>query len=237
MLIYFNTYFWGLTSGQLAIFAFTGIFSALIGPALAGPLSKRMEKRRAVILFYACFLVVAPTLIGLRLLGVLPPNGSPLLFGLLFFERSISAVLGIATLILFGSMIADVVEDSTVRTGRRSEGLFFAGMSFIAKILQGAGVVLAGVLASSLGAVGSHHVDPAAIRHMALLYLPALLALYGTGMVILSRNPITRAQHEHNLRTLAQSASMSGSAPAVEAAAAEQQVDFVAANSASGLGA
>src|SRR5262249_16790181 len=157
-------YFWGLTSNQLSIFAFTGIFSALLGPALAGPLSRRIEKRRAVIIFYACFLVISPSLITLRLLGVLPPNGSPILFGILFVERSLSAILGIATLILFASMIADVVEDNAVRTGRRSEGLFFAGMSFIAKILQGAGVVLAGLLASSLGSPGSGHVDPDAVR-------------------------------------------------------------------------
>ncbi|MBV9330847.1 MAG: MFS transporter, partial [Alphaproteobacteria bacterium] len=192
LLIYFNTYFWGLTSNQLAVFSFTGVFSALLGPALAGPLSRRLEKRRAVILFYVCFLIVSPTLIALRLLNVLPRNGSPVLFGLLFFERSVSAVLGIATLILFASMIADVVEDNAVRTGRRSEGLFFAGMSFITKILQGAGVVLAGIFASNLGSSTSAHVDPAAVRHLALLYLPALIALYGTGMMILSRYKITR---------------------------------------------
>lgn len=233
LLIYFNTYFWGLTSKQLSVFAFTGIFSALLGPALAGPLSRRIEKRRAVILFYACFLLVSPSLIALRLLGILPPNGSPLLFGLLFFERSVSAILGIATLILFASMIADVVEDNAVRTGRRSEGLFYAGMSFIAKVLQGAGVVLAGVLATSLGKPGSTQVDPAAIRHLALLYLPALVALYGTGMLILSRYPITRAHHEKNLRQLAQSAAMAADSPAAEKAAAEEQVEMIAANVAS----
>jgi Na+/melibiose symporter-like transporter len=230
LLIYFNTYFWGLTSNQLSVFAFTGIFSALLGPALAGPLSRRIEKRRAVILFYVCFLVISPSLIALRLLGVLPPNGSPVLFGLLFFERSISAILGIATLILFASMIADVVEDNAVRTGRRSEGLFFAGMSFIAKILQGAGVVLAGLLASSLGSPSSGHVDPEAVRHLAKLYLPSLIALYGVGILVLSRYRITRAQHEHNLKRLAESAAMAADRPATEKAAAEGQVEMIAAN-------
>src|SRR5258706_1815957 len=150
LLLYFNTYFWGLTSNQLAIFSFTGIFSAFLGPLVAGPLSKRIEKRRAVILFYVSFIVLSPSLIGLRLLGLLPPNGSPFILPLLFLERSLSAILGVATLILFASMIADVVEDNAVRTGRRSEGLFFSGMSFIAKILQGAGIVLAGLFPSGL---------------------------------------------------------------------------------------
>ena len=233
--IYFNTYFWGLTSNQLAVFSFVGIFAATLGPLLAGPLGKRLEKRRAVILFYACFLLISPAPYVLRLLGLFPENGSPFLFPILFLERSTSTVLGTATLILYASMIADVVEDNAVRTGRRSEGLFFAGISFIAKVLQGAGIVLAGIFASGLHHKGATaHVDPAAIRHLVLMYLPALIALYGTGMFVLSRYRITRAQHEGNLRRLAEASGHSEAA--IEEAAATEQVDYAAAKAASGLG-
>jgi glycoside/pentoside/hexuronide:cation symporter, GPH family len=117
-----------------------------------------------------------------------------------------------------------------VRTGRRSEGLFFAGMSFITKIVGGAGIVLAGILASTLGKPGAASVDPGAIRNLALLYLPTLIALYGTGMLILSRYKITRAQHEGNLRKLAE---VAGDAPAVESAAVEGMVETIASTAAS----
>ena len=36
-------------------------------------------------------------------------------------------------------MMADVVDDSALKTGRRSEGLFFAFIGFITKLLSGAG--------------------------------------------------------------------------------------------------
>ena len=233
LLLYFNTYLWALSAKQLSIFALTGVIAALLGPTLANLTSRRFEKRRAVILFYACFLCISPLPYALRLIGFFPPNGSPYLLPILFLERSVSAVLGIATLVLYASMIADVVEDSAVRTGRRSEGLFFAGISFIAKLLQGAGIVLAGIFASGLGHRAGHtaHIDPAAMRHLVLLYLPALIVLYGIGMTVLSRYPITRAQHEANLRQLAER--MSADNPAVETAGSEEVLERIAARAGS----
>jgi Na+/melibiose symporter-like transporter len=99
-----------------------------------------------------------------------------------------------------------VVEDSELKTGRRSEGLFFAGSSFMAKAVSGLGLLLSGLL---LGAIGfpadavPGHVDPAIIRHMGLVYLPAIVVLYGIGIAIIWRFPIDRSHHEENLRRLA----------------------------------
>jgi Na+/melibiose symporter-like transporter len=234
LLIYFNTYFWGLSARQLSYFSFAGVFSAIIAPLIAGPLGKRFGKNRAVLIFYGIFIVVASTPISLRLLGFFPPNGSPYLVPLLFLERSISAVLGISTLILFASMMADVVDDAAIKTGRRSEGLFFAAMGFIAKALSGAGNFFATWLLFFVGF--PEHANPATInpeivRHLAMVYLPALVVLYGTGITILSRYKITRSQHEANLRQLAEVAG--ADAPAVGAAAADQQVEFIASQAAS----
>ena len=234
LLIYFNTYFWGLSARQMSAFSFAGIFSATIAPLIAGPLGKRFGKNRAVLMFYGIFIVVAATPISLRLLGLFPSNGSPILLPLLFLERSISAVLGISTLILFSSMMADVVDDAAIKTGRRSEGLFFAAMGFIAKALSGAGNFFATWILFFVGF--PEHANPATInpeivRHLALVYLPALVVLYGTGITILSRYKITRSQHEANLRQLAEAAG--SGAPAVAAAAIDKQVDFIASQAAS----
>jgi glycoside/pentoside/hexuronide:cation symporter, GPH family len=239
LMIYFNTYFWGLSSKQIAIFQLVGLFSATLGPALAGPLSKRFEKHRAVIAFFVCFILVTAMPISLRLVGFFPPNGSIFLVPILFLERSVSGVLGIATLILFGSMMADVVDDSAVRTGRRSEGLFFAAMSFIAKFLSGAGTFLATQLLFFAGFpehARPETIDPTIVRHLAYLYLPSLVLLYGTGMLLLSRYRISRSQHENNLIKLSESEAFDPTAPCVESASAEKQVDYAAAKAASGLG-
>jgi GPH family glycoside/pentoside/hexuronide:cation symporter len=205
LLLYFNTYFWGLTTGQISLFAFTGLFSAFLSPLLVAPVSKALGKRNAALLFYFCCVFLAATPISLRLIGFFPANGTPLLVGLLFAERAISGMMGIGCLILFGSMMADVVEDSAVRTGRRSEGLFFSSMAFIAKALSGAGTLLAGqilLLAHFPEHADPRTLDPAVPHALALLYLPALIGFYGVGILLLSRYKITKEQHQDNVRFL-----------------------------------
>jgi len=60
----------------------------------------------------------------MRLLGLLPPNGTGALFAIVFIFYFIAAVLGLSGFIIVSSMMADVVEDAAVATGQRSEGLF-----------------------------------------------------------------------------------------------------------------
>ena len=52
----------------------------------------------------------------------------------------LSLRLSITASILISSMIADVVENSELKTGRRSEGLFFAAASFVNKAVSGIGI-------------------------------------------------------------------------------------------------
>jgi Na+/melibiose symporter-like transporter len=103
-------------------------------------------------------------------------------------------------------MLADVVEDSARKTGRRSEGLFFAGNSFLAKAVTGFGVFASGVLLWLTGfptAAVPGKVDPAIVHHFVATYVMVGGGLYIVGMVILSRFPITRDTHKENLRRLA----------------------------------
>ncbi|MBV9905865.1 MAG: MFS transporter [Alphaproteobacteria bacterium] len=205
--IYFNTYFWQFTTKQLAGMGLSALPGAFLAPVVAGVLSRFIGKKTAAVTFYGLFLVVAATPITLRLLHVLPPNGSSLLFGIIFAERTLTGILGVGTLILFGSMMADVVEDSAVATGRRSEGLLFAAVAFINKLLSGAGTFLAGIflqLASFPDHANPATIDPSIPRHLAFYYLPGILFFYGIGMTILSRYRISKEKHEENVRMLSE---------------------------------
>jgi Na+/melibiose symporter-like transporter len=206
--IYFNTYFWEFTTKQLAFMGIAAAPSAVLAPIVANLLSRIIGKKNAAVTFYAMFLVVASTMITLRLLNIAPANGTPLLFGLIFTERVLTGILGIGTLILFGSMMADVVDASAVQTGRRSEGLMFASVAFINKLLSGAGTFLAGIflqLASFPDHANPATLDYAIPRHLAMLYLPGILFFYGIGIVVLSRYRISKEQHEENVRLLSES--------------------------------
>jgi Na+/melibiose symporter-like transporter len=104
------------------------------------------------------------------------------------------------------AMIADVVEDSEIKTGRRNEGLFFAGNSFLAKAVTGLGLFASGLLlwlaGFPTGAIPGK-VDPAIVHHFAFVYLVTITVIYGIGIVVLSFFPITRETHQKNLKTLA----------------------------------
>ena len=205
LLLYFNTYFWELTTKQIGLFGLAGLASAFLAPFMAGPVSKRLGKKNAALVFYFSCIALAITPISLRLLGLFPANGTTLLLVLLFSERTVSAVLGVGCLILFGSMMADVVDDSALKTGRRSEGLFFAFIGFITKLLSGAGTLIAGqllFLAHFPDHADPATIDPAVVRHLALLYLPCIVGFYGIGIIALSRYRISREQHEENVRML-----------------------------------
>ena len=58
----------------------------------------------------------------LKLLNLMPPDGSPWLFAILLTDAFITITLVITGLIIISSMLADVVEDAAVKTGVRSEG-------------------------------------------------------------------------------------------------------------------
>ncbi|MBS0470849.1 MAG: MFS transporter [Proteobacteria bacterium] len=205
--IYFNTYFWEFTTTQLAYMGLAALPSAVLAPVVANILSRMIGKKPAAVTFYAMFLVVASTMISLRLLNVAPDNGTPLLFWLVFAERVTTGILGIGTLILFGSMMADVVDASAVQTGRRSEGLLFASVAFVNKLLSGAGTFLAGILLQ-LSQFPDHAnpatLDPGVPRELAFYYLPSIIFFYGIGMTILSRYRISKEQHEANVRLLSE---------------------------------
>ncbi len=206
MAIYIGTYFWELPSSKIVILGFGTVVAFVLAFAIALPVAKRLGKRIGAVILFATGLFISIFPILLRLFGVFWSNSSPWLVPTLFVFAAISGAMTIASSILMTAMLADVVEDSELKTKRRSEGLFFAGNSFMAKAVSGLGILLSGLL---LGLVGfpnnavPGHVDPAIIRNMALVYLPSVVLLYGIGIFVISRFPIDRKDHEENLRKLA----------------------------------
>jgi glycoside/pentoside/hexuronide:cation symporter, GPH family len=205
MSIYLGTYFWEFSSGELAVLALGTVVAFILAFFIALPVSQRIGKRMGAVVLFASGLFIAIFPIALRLLGLFWANGSPFLLPTLFGFAVVTGATTIASSILMTAMLADVVEDSELKTGRRSEGLFFAGSSFMAKAVSGLGLFLSGQL---LGLIGfptnavPGHVDPTIIRDMGLVYLPAIVVLYGIGIAIISRFPIDRSHHEENLRRL-----------------------------------
>jgi Na+/melibiose symporter-like transporter len=103
-------------------------------------------------------------------------------------------------------MIADIVEDSQMKTGRRSEGLFFAANAFVQKAVSGLGGIIAGVILSlahfpAMAKPGE--LAPGVMTNLAAIAVPTIVGLYSMSMILLIFYTITRESHEQAVAALA----------------------------------
>ena len=203
---YVNTFFWKFNNSQIGFLTLATLTAVLLAFVISPALSRRFGKKLSAILMFSLGLTINSTPLVLGLLGILQAKASAGLVYLIFGFSTIGGAFAIGSSIMIVSMIADVVEHSEISTGRRSEGLFFAGNSFIQKAASGLGL-----FASGLVLWAAHfptdklpgQVDTRIVWNFSILYLAIVVALYGIGFWIISYFPITRAMHEENLQRLA----------------------------------
>jgi Na+/melibiose symporter-like transporter len=203
---YFYLYFWNLPPQTSAWLALTIIPAALFGSMLTPILSKRFGKKKAMVGLFMTTVVTGLAPMSFRLLGFFPPNGSPWVFVILMADIFTSSVLGLAGFVLLTSMVADVVEDAAVTTGRRSEGLLFSANNLVPKISLAVGGFLATLLLMAVHFpvhAQQGTVDVQTMRHLAMLYLPTSALLSTTSILVLLFYRIDQTKHEQNLAELA----------------------------------
>ena len=201
------TFFWGFSQIQIFIGTSLVFVSAVIGLLLAPRAVSRFGKKRAVISIGIIAFTLAPFMVALRLLGVLPENGDPLLFPIVVAVNTLDVGLIIAFQAIVVSMIADLVEESELRTGRRSEGVFFASITFTRKASQGIGAALTGVALSLIAfpqGEAASSATPATLWTLGAIYVTVLWLLWSAMLYSISRYKIDKTQHEDNLRRLAE---------------------------------
>ncbi|HEY1961283.1 MAG TPA: MFS transporter [Rhizomicrobium sp.] len=203
---YLLTYLWQLSNVQIFALSLSTFIAVFLGFVLAIPVSKRFGKRDGGIVMFVIGLAISIVPLALRLMGLFLPNGSPALVPTLFAFNVVSSALTIGAGIPLVSMLADVVEDSELTTGKRSEGVFFAGSSFMQKTASGLGLLGSGAILWLAGfpthaVPGS--VDSGVIQKFGVIYLVTVVTLYCIAAYTLRRFPITRETHQTNLSRLA----------------------------------
>jgi Na+/melibiose symporter-like transporter len=205
---FMSFYFWGLTPQTVALITFAVAPASIIGVIAAPLLTRMLDKKRTMITVFTLSVFTGVIPVTLRLLGVLPPNGSGLVPVILAADLFVSSVLGLSGFVIVGSMVADVVEDSAVKTGVRSEGLLFAANGLLPKITGGLGAVVGNLLLEFVrfptGALANPavHVTPAVMRQLALISLPVGAILNLAAIAVLGFYRIDRRSHEANLEAL-----------------------------------
>ncbi|MFL0356807.1 MFS transporter [Erythrobacter sp. GH1-10] len=198
-------YFWGFSEFQIFIWTITVILSAAMAFAIAPWATRRLGKKKATISLGLLAFTVQPLPVILRLFGLMPENGDPILFPLVLGINIIDLALIIAVQTVAYSMIADLVESNQVKTGRRTEGVYYAAITFSRKTTQGLGVLAAGMILSIVAfpeGAAPADVPEDTLWWLGALYAPLLLCLWLVSLYILSRYRIDKSQHEANLAAL-----------------------------------
>ena len=199
------TFMWGFTSQQIGIISASVVISAVLALLISPVISKKLGKKRGAIAVGVLAFTVNPAPIVLRLLDLMPENGDPILFPLYLGIIVVDVALIIVYQTLGSSMIADLVEDAEVRTNKRSEGVFFASVTFIRKTTQGIGVVAAGLLLtySEFPEGATPDQVPVSVVHdLATIYVPLVILLWSLMILCISLYQVDRTTHEENLQSL-----------------------------------
>lgn len=203
--VYFARHFWELTSTQIGYMNLPYFLSAFFALMLAPWVSRKLGKKVGGITVLATAFAMAPMPYVLRILGWFPENGTDTLFWTLLVFNTIEVTLIVMSSSLVAAMIADVVEDSELKTGRRSEGIFFAANSFAQKAVNGLGVVVAGQILALVQfptQAKPGEIPQETLFDLAYLYIPILLFFYLLAVSVLTMYRINRDDHSENLKRL-----------------------------------
>lgn len=218
--IYIYNHFWDLNPRQYGILIPLHSVGSIAAVFLAPKLASRFGKKPTMISLFVGAVAMQAGPLFLRLIGLMPPNGSPWIMPILALDGVLTSTLGVMGYIIAGSMVADIVEDAAVRSGMRSEGLLYAAYGLLPKFTGGFGAFLTGVLLQIVhfpvhAARGA--VDPQIMRHLVMIFLPGTVLLNLCAVSALGLYRIDRRSHERNLATLRDAAATAEMMHGIEA--------------------
>ena len=195
--IYMNTYFWEFTPDELRWFGLA-IFGAIAAFATVPALQRLIDKHTLLQWFLAAYMVLAIMKVCFRFWDIWPENGDPVLLYLLVIHASAMTYLITTCGIMFGSMMADLIDEQELATGRRQEGVFSSAISLSAKATSSLGLVIGGFLLDYVisfptrAALGS--VDDQTLFLLAFNDGVAIPALFFIPIFLMSKMTMTRSR-------------------------------------------
>lgn len=202
---YMMAYFWHVPPSTLLYFMYLLFGSSMLALWLTPRVNLRAEKKKVAIVLWSIAVFFSPVLVIAKLLGFYPPIESVFYIGLLMAHSAIEVTITIMAAITVSSMFADVVEDSELVTGRRSEGLFFAARTFAGKVVGGFGVFMVGIILELVNFTPSTSpadMDPAIVDNLAITYIPIMMFFYILSVVVIMGYKISRDGHGDNIEAL-----------------------------------
>lgn len=208
--LHMNTYFWELGSGGNFFYFAASPFGVMFGALFTRRLNELFDKKPAIVFGTAWWALCQIIPVLLRFAGLFPENGTDALLWTLVAVKFLQGAGVVQALITFSSMIADIVDEHELKTGKRQEGVFFASVSFSGKFTTGIGSVVAGLTLDLInwprGAAIQSAADVPAetLMWLGLLYGPIVSGFAVVSVYCYARHHLTRERHAEIVAALAE---------------------------------
>ena len=146
------TYFWELSANEVGIMLAGSTFVAVgIGLFTLRPLSEQFAKHQLVSFAVIGLVIDTLWLYPMRWLDILPENGDPVVFYVIFLHSTIWMYCYVVRVVSTTSMMADIVDEHELSHKVRQEGSFSAAASFTIKLASGIGPLIGGPVLDIIG--------------------------------------------------------------------------------------
>ncbi len=206
--LHMNTYFWELSSrGNIVFFAAYPI-GVMVGALFARRLNQLFDKKPSIVFGTAWWALCQIVPVVLRLLGWFPENGTPELLSTLVVVKFLQGAGVVQALVTFSSMVADIVDEHELLTGKRQEGIFFASVSFSGKFTSGIGNVVGGIALDLIGWPRGTAIQTAAdvpaetVAWLGLIYGPIVAGFAVVSVWCYSKHRLDQQRHAEIVREL-----------------------------------
>ena len=207
--LYMYEFFWELSGQQILLLAVTTPAGLILGTVFTKTLHRHFDKKPGLVFGTAGWAVCQIVPIVLRLWGWFPENGTGLLVGTLVGFKFAQGLIVQQALVSFGSMMADVVDEHELESGRRQEGIFFGAVAFSGKGASGLGNIVAGIgldlISWPRGAeITAVDIAPQTLVNLGLLYGPIVAGFAVVSVWCYTKYKLNRERHQEILTELAQ---------------------------------
>lgn len=202
---YSYIYAFELSTERLTVLRFAAIPGFFVMLPLAGWLTRRLDKKYALLAtgWSTLFFIGLP--IVLRMLGLFPENESAWLIPAFLGIGVMSGILLPIVPITVDSMMTDVADEHELKTGKRSEGTIFAVKAFAMKLTSGMGGMIAGFGLDIIGFPENAvmgEVDPDVITRLLFMNGPLYWIICGLGFCFLFAYTLDHKRHQEILGQL-----------------------------------
>jgi len=204
MSIYMTTFFWQLTSDDLRWLSLAGVGAAMAFPAVA-VLQRRLDKKHILFTSASLSLFTGVIVVFLRIIGVLPDNGSKWLLWIIVVDLAFLYALEVIRGVISSSVLADILDQHELKTGYRQEAMFTAAMLFCIKATSGLGILFGGLILSMIGLPAQappSSLPAQTVFNLGLIVGVCLPLLHIVPIAMIGRYGITRAVHADIRRQL-----------------------------------